>query len=236
MYNQRGFYSPLSIDETLFVYLDKPTQAAWKKVQDLQGKWRSAKDAMTELEAAAQAAPQHDQQAALDAVAAGKPAPKETVTACNEAVVAQQREVDALVTLADAAERVFLSELQGQRQMVADQARGALERAITQLIDECAKAQEELTHAYRVNGLWQWGRGAYDAQTPSDQRITAPVNSHMQDLRQVLGMVTEALTKALPDAVEDQEANLAAWNAQLRGAGATSDGLILDAAAYRAYR
>jgi uncharacterized damage-inducible protein DinB len=236
MYNIRGYYTPLTIDETLFVYLDKPTQTTWRKVQELHGKLATARESLKALEIQAQEAPQRDRDAAVLAVSEGKPAPKETTTAAREAVDACQREIDALITLADQTERLFVAETSARREDIQKAARKSLDADVNNIIESLMKVQEELGHVYRLNGLWQWGRGNDDAQLPGDWRITARIDSHKEDLRQILDTVIAALTKALPHEVEASEANLAAWNAQIRGQGATADGLVLDVAAYRAYR
>lgn len=236
MYNIRGYYTPLTIDETLFVFVDKQAQASWKKVQELQAKITAARESLAEAEAAAIAAPDADKEAALEAVSHGKPAPAETASKAHEAVATRQREIDALLTLADNAERQFVGEVIAQRDSIEKASRNSLEAGIRNIIDACGSIQDELTHMYRMNGLWQWGRGNDDAQLPGDWRITARVDSHNEDLRQVMDTVILALTKALPEQVEETESNVAAWNAQMRGEGATPDGLVLDAAAYRAYR
>jgi DNA-binding protein YbaB len=236
MYNIRGYYTPLTIDETLFVFVDKQAQASWKQVQELQAKITAARESLAEAEAAAIAAPDADREAALEAVSLGKPAPAETASKAHEAVATRQREIDALLTLADKAERQFVGEVIAQRDSIEKAARKSLEAGIHNLIDACGSIQTELTYMYRMNGMWQWGRGNDDAQLPGESRVTARVDFHKQDIRNLLDTVITALNKALPDQVDETERNLAEWNAQIRGGGVTPDGLVLDAAAYRAYR
>lgn len=236
MYNLRGYYTPLTINETLFVSLSKPTQQAWKEVQTRQARLNEAKASVAELQRLADQAPEHDREAAITAVAGGKPVPASTVEASRKALGDRHREIDALTSLTDQAEREFLSLLHGERGVIASTARTSLDAGIQRALDALAAVSRDLEHLYTVNGMWQWGRDTDSGHVPTDWRITARVDGHDEDLRQVLTMAAEALQRARPDTVEQLEADRAAWAAQQRGDTVTADGLVIDAAAYRAYR
>lgn len=235
MYSIRGIYSPVTIHPTLFLAMGKQHQDAWKKVQQAQRKWQSARDAVPQAEQEARNAPASDEAAAVAAIRSGKPMPPPTTEAKEAALVAKQREVEALATLADEMERAFLDSLNADKEAITQEARTTAEELGERVASSLADALDTLEVLADVLGLWHWARGDDDIPLPTGSRLIVRVNGHDQSVPEMIETAHKTLTKLLPAGVEEQARQWAEYNASLIGQSYTADGLLIDHAARNTY-
>lgn len=235
MYSIRGIYSPVTIHPTFFLAMGKQHQDQWKKVQQAQGKWQAARDAVPQAEKEARSAPASDEAAAVAAIRSGKPIPPPTAEAREAALVAKRREVEALATLADEMERAFLDSINADKEAIAQEARTSVDELGERVFSSLADALDTLEVLSDVLGLWHWARGDDDIPLPIGSRLIVRVNGHDQSVPEMIEAARKNLTKLLPEGVEEQARQWAEYNASLLGQRSTADGLLIDQAARNAY-
>jgi hypothetical protein len=231
-YSARGIYSPLApIHPAIFAASPEPVRAAWREVQDVQTRWQVAREESAALADAVASAKAKDAENAAKAVAAGKPIPKSLELQATDAVHEKGREVAALADLADRTERAFLEVLRDEADDLVGTFVDAADSALTNLLGSFADLENALSDYSIYVGAWYWLRS--DMTGPlAVKRLTTTLHGVEQQTSDLLAWVVTDLRKQLPSAVMQREADArAAWEKE-RAVRQTSDGIVIDRAAY----
>jgi hypothetical protein len=232
MISARGIYSPMpQLSAAVYVAAPPSVQDAWRLVTDVQDKWAAARDVLAAMNDAVASAKAKDTENAAKAVAAGKPIPKSLELQATEAVHEKGREVRALADLADRTERDFLEVLRDEAPDMVTTFAEVADSALDRLLSALADFDNGLADYAIYLGAWTWLRGDMTGSLNS-KRITLTLNGVEQDTRSVLTWIAEDLRKQLPSAVMQREADAkAAWEKE-RAVRQTTDGIVIDRAAY----
>lgn len=232
MKNNYGGYSPLTISAEILTASPKPVTQAWAQVQAAQKRYAQARDTLAVLEQEAATAPDRDAAAARVAVMDGKPIPAPTTDAAALAVEQKRREVSALMDHADDLESNFLTVLNDHREGMVEGFLADANRALADALAALQVAKESVETFTKSAACWNWARHEDGGRPPSGgYKVPVRGGGSVDDL---LDTAMSALDREAPETMLAAEAEFrAAIQADSRRA--TPDGLVIDAAAYRAY-
>lgn len=213
-----GQYSALEVRSEVIQALPKPAAAAWTKVLTAQQEWRKAKVALAEAQQVKEAAGSEDvtlERSLRDKV---EDALRVVVKAADEA---------------DTAELVFLARLHEHR---AETVEGYKLQAMQELEEANAalRTLQDCMDRFGVSlSLWNWSRRDED-QIPPSQGMEVYLRRYGVAVPQLLQEISSQIDKEHPDSIlAVEEEYLRQW--LISTGKATPDGLVVDAAARRAY-
>jgi len=238
MFSIRNIYTPESLAEPIAAFLPPGLQKKWRSVQALQQQWATARDTVPLLEAAANDAPAVDAAAAREAAAAGKPIPDATSDAARTAVEKCRREVHARAELANTAEINFMNDVRAEQETLVTRALDAVDAQTPIVLDALAQATTELDRLGAALGLYWWAVGDLNNTTVQTVITWRGYNGYDEALTSLLEAAADTVRAKHPREVLARQAEQEAANEALRQGRqhhVTADGLVIDAAAYRAY-
>ena len=213
-----GQYMALEMPAEVIQSLPKPVATAWTRVLTAQQEWRKSKTVLAELQQMKEAAGAVDH--SVDRELRGK-------------IEDQLRIVVKAADDADTAEVNFMARLHEHRREMAD---GYKAQALQELEEANAiiRTLNTCIDKFGVSlSLWNWSR-ATDDKTPPTSGTRVYLRRYLADAIQLLADISHEIDKQSPDAILAAEAKyLREW--QLLNGKATTDGLVLNDAAHRAY-
>lgn len=238
MFSVRNIYTPEVLSEPTYMLLPTGLQKKWRAVQTLQQQWQTARDTVPLLEAAANDAPTVDAVAARDAAANGKPIPDATADAARISLEKGRREVHARAELANTAEVNFMDDLRAEQQALVTRALHAVDAQVPRALEAIAAASAAVNSLGTVLGLYWWAVGDMSNMSIRTTVTRRSHNGYDEPLTDLLEAVADTVRDKHPREVLARQAEQQA-RAEAHRAGqphpVTPDGLVVDAAAYRAY-